>query len=400
MRSQVIRSTSELDPRIWDTLVHPSIYERSAWLRARSRTMKAAERFVLISAEDGVPLVGAAAFLVGTQSHPGFVPARVLSVPELEDVDMASQPNGAFVLARLRGELGARAEEWLPGLVVSAPGRYGAISYGAGLTNATKRAALDAALDAIEQEATADAARSICFLYFVDGEDPLLAELLKERGYLSLIIDAECYLPILWDDLDGYLASFRAEGRKKIRYEMAAFDAAGATVELRGGEALGPELALLERNWRLKYGRTPPLSEIVADYEELRSYVAPNLRVFVATLAARPIGFTVFLEHGDTWYARFGGFDYSVGNLFLYFNLLFYRPIEVFTARRVKTARYSLKSYDAKRSRGCQLQNVLAYVRPPEGLSALRESFEVIDRAQRLRFAAVASRRITHPTDV
>jgi predicted N-acyltransferase len=247
---------------------------------------------------------------------------------------------------------------------------------------------------AVEKQATADSARSICWLYFVENEDPLLDAALRHRGYASVVVDAECYLPIPWERFDDYLSSFRAEYRGMIRHEMAVFDDAGVEVELHDAKALGVELAALERQWRVKYGRTPPLEEILADYEELRSYLASSLRVFVARLGGRPIGFTVFLQDGDTWYARFGGFDYSAGNLFLYFNLLFYRPIQTLVECGARCVHYAQKSHEAKRSRGCLLRNVLAYVRLPEGWSHVGATLELIDDAERRRLASIASRRI------
>ena len=393
METQVISNAGTLDPFIWERLAHPSLYLSSNWLRARSRTIKGAERFVLVTGVEGCPLVGVPAYLIGSSSHPGFNPARVLAIDDLTDAEIESVPGAIDALAELRGMLRQRGGEWTPSLVVSTPGRYGGISYGTGIAADAAHSALVAAVEAVERQARADEARSICWLYFAEDEDPLLAATLHERGYLSVVVDAECYLPLRWDDFQGYLSSFPARYRYKIRHEMAAFDKAGGDVELRGGEALGPDLAQLELKWREKYGRTPPLADIIADYENLRSYLMPNLRVFVATLRGRTVGFTLFLQHEDIWYARFGGFDYSVGNLFLYFNLLFYRPIQFFVERGVRLVHYSLKSYQAKASRGCLLKNVIAYVRPPEGWTHVGDLLEIVDRAQRFRFDTIMSRR-------
>ncbi|MBJ6766053.1 GNAT family N-acetyltransferase [Myxococcaceae bacterium JPH2] len=395
MQAHVLRSTAELDPKVWDRLVHPSLYLSSDWLRARSRTLKAAERFILVTGEDGSPLLSTPSYLVDGKSHPGFDPARVLEIGDLADADLASQPDDLQALTRLRAELRQRGAEWTPSLVMGAPGRYGGVSYAPGINGDLARPALRAAVDAIERQAKEDHAKSIAWLYFLEDEDPWLAAMLRERGYLNVVVESECYLPITWSTFDGYLASFKAEGRKKIRNEMAALSDAGATIELHGEEALGPELAALERKWRVKYGRSPTIPEILADYEELRSFLGRSLRVFVAKKDGRALGFTVFLEQGDTWYARFGGFDYDAGNLFLYFNLLFYKPIQAMIERGVKCGRYSLKSYQAKRSRGCQLSNVLAFVRPPPGWEGLPGAVELINRVQRARFAAVSNRRIT-----
>jgi predicted N-acyltransferase len=386
MQAQVIENTNELDPEIWDSLDHPSLYVSSAWLRARSRTIKGAERFISMLVADDGPIVGLSGYLVDNSSHPGFVPARVLSMDDLPDSAVQSLPGGVAALAELRAALRQRADDWTPALVLSAPGRHGCVSYKRGLDVDLKKRALGALIKTVAAQALQDQARSICWLYFGEDENPMLAEMLRERGYLSVVVGAECYLRIRWDSFNGYLSSFNAKDRWKIKYQMRTLDKAGVKVDLHGGEVLGRELASLERQWREKYGRTPSLDEIVEDYENLRSLLARELRVFVATLGGRPIGFTVFLAQGDTWYARFGGFDYSVGNLFLYFNLLFYRPIQFFIEHGVRCIHYSLKSYEAKVRRGCQLSNVVAYVRPPEAWSTLAGLLEIVDRAQRRRF--------------
>jgi predicted N-acyltransferase len=393
LQAQVIKSVNALNPEIWDSLAHPSLYVASDWLRARSRTIKAAERFILISAFEGKPIVGVPGYLVDSSSHPGFVPPRVLSMSDLPDSAAESLPGGVEALAELRTALRERADEWTPALVMSSPGRYGGLSYKRGLDLDLKQRALGATIKAVSAQALADQARSICWLYFGENEDPILTEMLHNCGYLSVVVDAECYLRIRWENFTGYLSSFNAKDRWKIKYQMQTFDRAGIKVDLHGGEALGRELAPLERQWREKYGRTPSLDEIIEDYENLRSLLARQLKVFVATLGGRPIGFTVFLAEGDTWYARFGGFDYSVGNLFLYFNLLFYRPIQFFIEHAVRCVHYSLKSYEAKVKRGCQLSNVIAYVRPPEGWSRLEGFLETIDRVQRRRFDEISGRQ-------
>jgi predicted N-acyltransferase len=385
-----VGALGDVDAATWDALAHPSLYLSHAWLRARSRTIKGEQRFVLVSAPDGEPLLGAPGYLVGGSSHPGYDPARVLQVDDLPDEEVAHEPGGARALDLLRATLRERGGELHPSLVMAAPGRSGGVGYGAELDPDERAAALRVALDALDRQAVADGARSICWLYVMSGEDDVLPAVLREHGYLGVVVDAECYLPVAWDSFDGYLAAFNSQRRKKIRHEMRALSSAGAVVEEHGADALGPRLATLELQWRAKYGRTPALDDVLADYEELRTHFAKGLRVFVASLDGRPIGFTTFLEQGDVWYSRFGGFDYSAGNLFLYFNLLFYHPVRAAIDHGVRCVRYSLKSYRAKHSRGCSLRNVLAYVRLPQEIGEqLRGPLDLVDRTQRRRFAEI-----------
>ncbi|MRV72387.1 GNAT family N-acetyltransferase [Duganella sp. FT92W] len=395
MTYQVIKSPYDLVADTWDQLAHPSLYLSSGWLRARSRTVKAAERFILTSGADGKPLASAPCYLATDKAHPGYAPAQLLSFEGLSEPEYQGSAEELAAIEQHRAMLNAHSAAWNPGFVVGAPGRYGGISTRAGLDEKQAADARSGLIDAVEHQAREDGARSISWLYFVEGEDALLEQMLMERGYARLILDAECYMPIRWNNFDDYLAAFRNEYRGTVKHEMAAMDAAGVKVEMHGAEVLGPELAALERQWRLKYGRTPPVEEIVADYEELRSCMPDSLRVFVATLDGRAIGFAVFLEENNIWYSRFGGFDYTAGNLFLYFNLLFYRPIQTMIESGAVSARYSLKSYVAKRSRGCLLRNVLAFVKAPEDSPIVAPAVQAINSAQTARFNEISSKRIT-----
>lgn len=395
MTYQVFKSPCDLDADTWDQLAHPSLYLSSGWLRARSRTVKASEHFILTSGADGYPLASAPCYLSTDKAHPGYAPARLLGFDDLSEAEYLESAQELDAITRYRAMLMEQGGAWNPAFVVGAPGRYGGISVRAGLHGNQAAAARSGLIDAVEQQAAEVGARSISWLYFVEGEDLPLEQMLIERGYARLILDAECYMPIRWNNFDEYLANFRNEYRGTVKHEMEALDAAGVKVDMHGAEILGPELAALERQWRLKYGRTPPLEEIVADYEELRSCMADSLRVFVATLDGRAIGFAVFLEENNIWYSRFGGFDYSAGNLFLYFNLLFYRPIQTMIERGAISARYSLKSYLAKRSRGCLLRNVLAFVKAPEGWPSMTPAIQAINAVQTLRFSKISSKRIT-----
>ena len=104
--------------------------------------------------------------------------------------------------------------------------------------------------------------------------------------------------------------------------------------------------------------------------------------------AGRAVGFMTFIEEGPVWWGRFPGFDYSVApQVYLYFNLLFYHPIQLAINRGITSLAYSMGSYETKCSRGCSLRNFLAYVRVPD--DAVRSHLAVIDRVQRRRFERI-----------
>jgi uncharacterized protein len=396
-RERLEEDLGAIDREAWEGLDHPTPQLSYDWLRARSRTIKGRPRFAFVSTAGGSPVVGVAAYLVDGASHPGYDPALVLAAQDLPAADVVEEPGARPALAALRAALREPVDRVHPALVVAAPGRSPGISYGSGLDRDARRMAAEMAAEAVERQAAADAAPLICWLYLLDGQDDVLDEVLRDRGYLRAVVDADCYLPVAWDSFDGYLASFKAQRRRGIRREMAALTAAGVRVDLRGADALGPDLVRLELQWRHKYQRSATYEDTLADHAELRRHMASGLRVFVASRAGRPLGFSVFLERDRTWHGRFGGFDYANRPLFLYFNLLFYHPLRAALERHVTCIRYSLKSYEEKRSRGCSLQHVLVYVRPPRALAKTMSSgLEVIDRSQRQRFARIAALHTRH----
>ena len=396
-RQRLEEDLGAIDREAWEGLDHPSPQLSCDWLRARSGTIRGRPRFVLVSTTGGSPIVGVASHLVDGASHPGYDPAQVLAVDDLPAADVVEEAGAREALSALRAALRQPVIRVHPALVVAAPGRSPGISYRSGLDRDARRMAAEVAAEAVERQAAADAAPTICWLYLLEGQDEILDEVLRDRGYLRAVVDADCYLPVAWDSFDGYLASFRAPRRREIRREMAALAAGGVRVDLHGADVLGPELAKLELQWRHKYQRSATYEDTLADYAELRRYMTSGLRIFVASRAGRPLGFSVFLEQGQTWHGRFGGFDYTNRRLFLYFNLLFYQPLLAALERRITCIRYSLKSYEEKRSRGCSLQNVLAYVRPPRALTkTMSLGLEAIDRSQRRRFARIAALHTRH----
>jgi predicted N-acyltransferase len=371
----------------WDRLTHPSVYNTYDWLMARSRFIAGHPRFILISlADDDDSLIaGVPCYLVGEASHPGYEPISLLTDREL-----------AEPASRLAGQLREYAPDCRPAISATAPGRAGGISYQARISPRLRKAAAERAVDAVEEAALSAAAPTVCWMYILDGQDDALSETLRRREYASLVIGAECYLPITFGSLEGYLATLRSGYRNKVRREMNTLTAANVQVTEHGTEILGPEIARLEQQWRSKYGRTSPIDTILTEYDGMRQHLGSKLRVFTARRGGRILGFTTFLTDGDLWYAGAGGFDYSATGLFLYYNLLFYYPIQAAISSGVRCVRYTQKSYEAKRARGCLLRNVLAFVRLPGEFSAsMRPYFDAVDRTQRERFQRVAAMRVS-----
>jgi predicted N-acyltransferase len=381
----------ELDRDRWDALERPSVYLRYDWLRGRGRTVDGKPRFVTVSSSSGRLLFGAPAYLTGAGAHPAYDLAKVLAMEELEDGDLAGQPEARRSLARLRAD----AAPWRPAIVAGSPGRMGGAVYARELDSEGRRQVAATAAEALERRADAEGAR-VAWLYLLEQHDTALEAALAGRGYQAVVIGADAYIPIEFDDFEGYLAQFTSHRRVSIRKEIEAFDRGDISVAVHDADVLGPRLAELELRWRAKYGRAADLDSAVAGYESLRENIGDALRVVVASRDDEPIGFVVFLADPDAWWARFGGFDYRDKKTYLYFNLVFYRPVQLAIERGVRAIGYSMGSYEAKRTRGARLRHFTGHVSGVAPGSAAATDLALVDDAQRRKFEAVTRHRLRH----
>lgn len=368
-RTSVHDALTALEQKEWEALDAPSPFLSYAWLTARADTVAGHFRTIQVRA-GGRLLAGAPCYLTDASSHPGYDPMQILE-------DAGGSPS--------------RSEGLRPSIVVAAPGRAGGAVTLGGMDSELRAAALAAVVQAAENLAARKKAPIVAWPYLGEDVDSDLQTVLRARGYLNGVVDAQCYLPVIWSSFEEYLAHFKASGRRTIRREQESLARIGGRIEMGGGDLLGSELAELELHWRNKYGRAASLPKLLHQYALLQKNLGSMLRVFVAYRADIPIGFTVFVEKDRKWYARFGGFNYEVEGAFLYFNLLFYAPVRAAISHGIRCIDYSLKSYDAKRSRGCLLRNVLLFLRVPKpDETAIRDVLKRIDENCRTTFAAVA----------
>ncbi|GGK82152.1 GNAT family N-acetyltransferase [Mangrovihabitans endophyticus] len=388
--TEIHTDIDKIDRNRWDALERPSVYLRYDWLRGRSQSVRGEPRFVTVSGPGGQLLFGAPAFLTGDGAHPAYDLGKVLTMEELDVGDLTELPDARESLTRLRAD----ATPWHPAIVAGSPGRMGGAAYAAQLDGEGRRQVAAAAAGALEQRADADGAAHVAWLYLLEHHDPALEAVLAGRGYRNVVIGADAYIPIEFDDFDGYLAQFTSHRRVSARKEIEAFDQAGISVAVHDADVLGPRLAELELSWRAKYGRAADLDDTVAGYQSLQENIGDALRVVVASRAGEPIGFVVFLEDPDTWWARFGGFDYRDKKTYLYFNLVFYRPVQLAIERGIGAIGYSMGSYEAKHTRGARLRHFMGYLSGVAPDSPTARDLAKVDDAQRRKLESVTRHRV------
>jgi uncharacterized protein len=218
---------------------------------------------------------------------------------------------------------------------------------------------------AAERLATEDGAASTAFLY-VDEDDAPLRRVLAGRGYNCFDSGEVSALALAPGGFDGYLDTLGAHRRRRIRAERRRCAAAGVRVHIEPlTPALLPRLAELETWLYRKYGLRhwrPEMSE-----RALRGILGefPGTALVCLARAGGDIrGFGLILPFHDTWYVHRSGFDYAYqGDLPLYFETLFYHPVEAAPGHGVHTLVYGTGSAQTKRSRGCHTSGQRAYVR-------------------------------------
>jgi predicted N-acyltransferase len=386
--SLTCNSIEALGYEAWDTLSDRSFYLGRKWLTTRSATIGGPGLFTMIVDRQQRPIAGFPAYLVNHTSYGAYDPYRILS-SQLLDID--GQPTSrseAAAILRMRAVISASQSLTKSALVIAAPGRAGGFAFSPGLDAREKEAALSASLAAVDAAAAKTGVSAIAFLYLPRSGLEQLLPLLADRGYAALRMDNLSYLRVEWNDFAGYLSSFKAGRRKSIQREIRTFKRAEVDVHIEGVESLGPELAGLELAWRQKYGRAIKLDEILKQHVLIQQNLAEETVVFVGRLGSRTIGFTCFFREGDIMYSRFGGFDYSAGRLFSYFNLLFYEPIRHAILHGYKLIEYSTGVCATKASRGCHSRELMMYVQFDEAtMKEIQPGLAILNRLRRGHFA-------------
>jgi predicted N-acyltransferase len=318
----------------------------------------------------------------------------------LSDADTVAEL-APFLTAEEKSRLAATAEllrersaQLYPALLAVANGMAAGLCLHPDLRDGERAAVAEAAVVALTTRARSMDAPVAGLLYLARGDDPELAASLATAGFVSGTVAAECVMPVHWDSFDEYAESFGKKRRYAIRREAAAFERAGLGMEVGDATALGPEIAELQAQLRVKYGHPGDTASILRSYHRMRERLGPYVRVFIARRGSAAVGFLLVLADGDRYYTKSIGFDYTaLGQDFCYFTVLFYEPVRRAIAEGVRLIHYGVDSYDAKITRGCRLRLLDAVVQFTGPLApCLGEAFALHTRATAERFRQLAEK--------
>lgn len=286
-----------------------------------------------------------------------------------------------WLLARPDALLRRSREEGLPGAATAWPGSPDDVlpslvcgGRHLGRTRPVRRpgapdAAVAAVVAAAEREAVDRGAHSVSFPH-VDERDEWLCALLESRGYSWHHAETLCWLDVPSDGWEAYLAAMTQHRRRRVRLERRAVEEAGVVVRaLALRDAPLERLGVLDANLLAKYGNPASPEGSTRSLKLLAEGLGDDALCVLAELDDEVVGFGVVVRSRsrgrEHWFGHRAGFDYEAqGDLPLYYEVLYYRVLELAAEHGVPVLNAGVGSAHAKQARGCHASRQRSYLRP------------------------------------
>lgn len=349
-----------IPPETWSRATDArNFFATLPWVRSVEGTFGRDRRYVVSSDQ-----TGAAALYETTPETYHFYNATSLL---LDDPALTNgHIEGAPACERLRSEMELIRE------LVGAAGAVLCSPYGFGhpLSAYSSDRAVVEVLDALEEQQRAWNAPTAALTYDRGGH-PLLVQELTRRGFIPIDGGSNCVLPVPADGIPAYLRGLSKGGRRSARHELTSFEDHGLTTEETTlTPALIPQLAALQAALEAKYGNAGDYEHEVKALSSIASHLGSCARIRLTHKAGRLVGFELFYEHQDRWYAKMGGYD--EGQLarddYAYFVAAYYRMVEMAAARGINAIEYGPYAYEVKAQRGCRPEPMTTWIRVPNTL--------------------------------
>lgn len=359
MATWQVRLVESSEDVAWDGLSAPSFYLSNTWLRA-TEGLLTDEHPYLVAEHDGVVAAVIACQLIRSPNGYAFYDPQELlfGTHRLAELRRWLSVGHAQRFGELAARLRIASAAMHPALVATAPRGYrSGVSYHHSLDESQRDYAARLLVDDFDELAASQGAATAGVLYLPEALDPHLERALRRRGYLSTLLDSDCYLDVEWGEFTGYLNHFSSSRRISLGADMRRFTNAGCTVEIGGAELLSDELAPLQAATQQRYGHPADPARFRRWFAKVKSELPGHARVCVARRGVSPIGFALFCESEGELYGRSAGFDYGhLNGECCYFNVVYYEPIRYAIATGLHRIYYGMEAYDAKLKRGCDLR--------------------------------------------
>lgn len=371
MRPVVLETLDDALAHGYGTLHDPGdLYHSPSWLRVEDDVKIAPLFYALCLSDEARPAALASTWglIVNDTASWPFMRVDIVLSALLDEHGVARGPGREKALDAL-----------LPNAYLGAlRGGTTGLRVSPALGGAQARRAVNVILAEVEPMARARGIRSIAFLYAA-AEDLVLRQALREHGYVEIGPTHNiATLRVTGRTFGDYLARFGKRRRDSIRWERRKIAAAGVQIQVEELNAeLSREMMPLETQLFKKYGHETHPDEIARQVHDcVTREFGSSAKVITARSDGALRGYAAFIEIGDMLYSRDTGFDYAWNDrrLPLYFEVLFYRAIELAQRSAKREIYYAQGSEQTKASRGCDLHPRFSYVKAldPQASAELR----------------------------
>jgi hypothetical protein len=319
---------AEVDPVAWNRLAgRASLYSAHAWLAYVEDYGDCAARYLLVWQDDS--LIAALPTYRFEGSIPRFYDPEVL----LPGICGRTAVRPVLVGGTRQGY----ATEFLLDPELAAPARG---------------AAVHALLDALRAE---PAALTVLLYLPEEALRTVRPELSDEDAVF--LLDARARLDLPPGGLAGYRDTASANARDRMRKEMRRFADAGCRAEVLRLSECHASLGELSAQVLRRYGHPITAQAEAARFAvQARTTLDDLCHVVLARQGERVVGFTQFFGWNRVLFGRLHGLDDTMArSAALYYNLTYYRAIELAADLGYATIDLGCDSYEAKVRRGARL---------------------------------------------
>lgn len=350
----VFERVEDLDPSRWNSVQRDvDVALSHSGLMLAEQTAGVDMRYIVATSETGAWIGGLPVAKATSESR------WMLGRPDalLRRAAESSEPGNEQALAAIGGS----ASRLSPALVLG--GRH--------MGNSTLLLSEDAPADTADLllRVAEDVAKSLrvqaMSAVFVSEADDRFRGTLARAGYVAFGANRYSTLTLPDGGYDGWIAQFTKKKRWKVRDERRRVSTAGFTSRVTALSAANLQgLAGLETQLLRKYGHDWRPEYSVTALERLVATFGADAMVSTVERGPETAGFVALLRKGDRWSARQVGFDYELqGDLPLYFETLFYAPVDAASAHGIRRIDFGLGSEEAKVSRGCTAETQQTWVK-------------------------------------
>ncbi|MFF3807428.1 GNAT family N-acetyltransferase [Streptomyces sp. NPDC002032] len=329
-----VESVHEVPAAEWEHLARPAgLYLSHRWLAGEEDDPTATRAYALVRESDGTLLAAAPLHLVHDEPNDSYQPETVLP-PHLMPRVIAGARRGYH-----------NAPLTAPGL---APGRRDACL--TRLRDAARRFAGHHGTTHWWPYLTAEAATRLAPLY------PEPAHRLED----------DALIPLPGTGVDDYVSSLPAQRRAGVRRERREFAASGVEIRRQVLADCFEDAAVLLAGHQQDHGHgRDGIDAMTGLLKRQATAMGSEARVVATYDGDRMTGFCLSYHYGTRTWIRAVAFDRRHPTPHLYFNLMYYLPIEAAYAHGTTALHAGMAAIEAKRRRGARISGLYALVDRP-----------------------------------